>query len=190
MVIEKTETDDMNIKKKETIYEGFYTFRKLIVEEDGDTFEREQFDSGNAVAALVYNTEEDNYIFVKQYRYSAEKELLEVVAGVLEEDDPEKTIKKEIAEETGYEVNKLEHIWNFYTSPGACTEQVHLFYAEVSQKKTKGGGNEEEHENIKIKAYTLDELRTEKMADAKTIIAVQWLLGKSHTFRKSDDVSL
>lgn len=179
----------MKIKKKETIYDGFYTFRKLIVEEDGETFEREQFDSGDAVAAVVYDTEKDKYIFVKQYRYSAEKELLEVVAGVLEEDDPEKTIRKEVEEETGYQVDKLEHVWDFYTSPGACTEQVHLFYAEVSKKKSEGGGLDEEHENIKIKAFTLDELKAENLSDAKTIIAVQWLLAKNHTFRSSDGVS-
>jgi ADP-ribose pyrophosphatase len=180
----------MNIKKKETIYEGFYTLRKLIVEDDGDTFEREQFESGDAVAALVYDTYKNKYIFVKQYRFSAEQELLEVVAGVLGDDDPELIIRKEIKEETGYKIDKLEHIWNFYTSPGACTEQVHLFYAEVSEKETEGGGLDKEHENIKIKSFTLDELRDQKLADAKTIIAVQWLLGKNHTFRRSEDVSL
>ena len=180
----------MNIKKKETIYKGFYTFSKLIVEEDGDTFEREQFDSGDAVAALVYDTAKEKYIFVKQYRYSADQELLEVVAGVLEKDDPEYTIRKEIKEEAGYEIDKLEHVWDFYTSPGACTEQVHLFYAEVSKKQGEGGGLDEDHENIKIKAFTLDELRDQNLIDAKTIIAVQWLLSKNHTFRKDDDVSL
>lgn len=179
----------MKIKRKETIYDGFYTFRKLIVEEDGDTFEREQFDSGDAVAALVYDTAKDKFIFVKQYRYSAEKELLEVVAGVLEEDDPEMTIKKEIKEEAGYEVDQLEHVWDFYTSPGACTEQVHLFYAEVSKKKSEGGGLDEDHENVKIIEFTLDELKEQKLADAKTIIAVQWLLTKKHTSRRNNNVS-
>lgn len=180
----------MNIKKKETIYEGFYTFRKLIVEEDGETFEREQFDSGDAVAALVYDSAKDKFIFVKQYRYSAEKELLEIVAGVMEEEDPEYTIRKEIEEEAGYKVDKLEHIQNFYTSPGACTEQVHLYYAEVSKKESEGGGQDEDHEDVKVLSFTLDELREQKLADAKTIIAVQWLLAKNHTFRKTDDVSL
>lgn len=180
----------MTIKKKETIYDGFYTFRKLLVEENGEEFEREQFDSGDAAAALVYDTEKEKYIFVEQYRYSAEKKLLEIVAGVLEENDPEKTIRKEIEEEAGYQVDSLEHIWDFYTSPGACTEQVHLFYAEVSKKKSEGGGLDDEHEHIKIRSFTLDELREQQLADAKTIIAVQWLLAKNHTFRKSDDVSL
>lgn len=180
----------MKVKNEETIYEGFYTFRKLTIEEDGETFEREQFISGDAVAALVYDTEKEKFVFVKQYRYSARKVLLEVVAGVLEDNDPEKTIRKEIEEEAGYKVDKLEHVWNFYTSPGACTEQVHLFYAEVSRKKSEGGGLNEEHEDVKVLYFTLDELREQKLEDAKSIIAVQWLLSQNHTFRKSDDVSL
>lgn len=80
----------MKIKRKETVYNGFYTFRKVYLEDEGKEIEREQFDSGGAAAALVYDTTQDKYIFVKQFRYSAEMELLEVVAGVLEDGDPEK----------------------------------------------------------------------------------------------------
>ncbi|WP_347156778.1 NUDIX domain-containing protein [Pontibacter chitinilyticus] len=141
-----TNDSEVHIIKKETIYKGFYTFRKLLIEQDGETFEREQFDSGSAATALPYDTLQDKYILVKQFRYSAERELLETVAGVVVNNDPEKTIRKEIAEEIGYQVDKLEHIWDFFTSPGACTEVVHLFYAEVSKKIGAGGGLEKENE--------------------------------------------
>ncbi|CAM3740059.1 NUDIX hydrolase [Pontibacter korlensis] len=172
----------MKIKKKETIYNGFYTFRKVYLEDKGETIEREQFDSGGAAAALVYDTEKQRYILVKQFRYSAEQELLELVAGVLEGNDPEKAVRKEIEEEIGYKVDHLEHIWDFYSSPGACTEVVYLFYAEVSQKKAESGGKDEEHEQINIKEFTEEELFYQPLQDAKTVIAVQWLaarLGKS-----------
>jgi len=180
----------MQIKRKETIYEGFYTFRKLIVEEDGQTFEREQFDSGDAAAALVYDMQQDKYIFVKQYRYSAEMDLLETVAGVVENGDPEKTIRKEIAEETGYKVDKLEHIWDFFTSPGACTEKVHLYYAEVSQKENKGGGLDEEHEHIQVVALTEVEMRQLRLMDAKTIIALQWLAARKQIQLRHPEITL
>jgi ADP-ribose pyrophosphatase len=180
----------MKVKRQETIYEGFYTFRKLIVEDKGETFEREQFDSGHGVAALVYDTTRDRYIFVKQYRYSVGMELLETVAGVLEDDDPEKTIRKEIEEETGYAVDRLEHIWDFFTSPGACTEKIYLFYAEVSQKVAAGGGLDEEHENVKTVALPLDEVLKLNLADAKTIIALQWLAARKGMTLKSPEVRL
>ncbi len=168
----------MKIKGKETIYKGFYTYNKVFLEDKGETLEREQFDSGGAAAALVYDTAKQRYILVKQFRYSAEQEVTEVVAGVLEENNPEKTIRKEIEEETGYKVDQLEHVWDFYSSPGASTELVHLFYAEVSQRQQQGGGLEEEHEEIKILFLREEELLNQKLLDAKTIIAVQWLAAK------------
>ncbi|MCC9135917.1 NUDIX domain-containing protein [Pontibacter silvestris] len=180
----------MKIKQKETIYDGFYTFRKLTIEDKGDTYEREQFDSGDAAAAIVYDTDKDEYIFVKQYRYSAEMELLETVAGVVEEGDPAKTIRKEIEEESGYAVDHLEHVWDFFSSPGACTEKVHLFYAEVSKRKSKGGGLDEEHEAIKVISLSMEDLLTKKFLDAKTIIAVQWLASRHQVFLKSPEAKL
>lgn len=180
----------MGIKREETIYEGFYTFRKLIVEEDGETFERELFDSGHGVAALVYNTRQDKYLFVKQYRYGAGTEVLETVAGVLEDDDPEKTIRKEIEEETGYTVDRLEHIWDIFTSPGACTEKIYLYYAEVSEKVAEGGGLDEDHEDVKTIALPLEEVLKLKLTDAKTIIALQWLAARKGFELKSPEVKL
>ncbi|TXK49822.1 NUDIX hydrolase [Pontibacter qinzhouensis] len=180
----------MKIKDRKTIYEGFYTFRKLIIEQDGETFEREQFESGHAAAAIVYNTDKDAYLFVKQFRYSAGMELLEVVAGVVEDHDPEKTIRKEIEEETGYAVDHVKHIWDFYTSPGACTEKVFLFYAEVSKKKSEGGGLDEEHEHLKVLELPMEDLLLQKWADAKTIIAVQWLAAQEQVFLKKPETKL
>ncbi|WP_114779577.1 NUDIX domain-containing protein [Botryobacter ruber] len=180
----------MEIKDKHTIYEGFYAFRKVVLEDKGETFEREQFESGNAAAALVYDTREEQYIFVKQFRYSAEMELVEVVAGVVDDSNPKETIKKEIEEETGYAVDKLEHVWDFFSSPGACTEKVFLYYAEVSRKKNAGGGKDEAHENIQLVTLELEELLTQKWYDAKTIIAVQWLAARHQVFLKKPDVRL
>lgn len=167
----------MEIKRKETIYKGFYTFSKLIVEKEGETFSREQLDIGCAAAALVYDCRKAKYILVKQYRYSAARELLEVVAGMVENEhsDPEQTIRKEIKEETGYLVDRLTHIMDFFPSPGACTEKVFLYYAEVSRKQGAGGGLDEEHEDISVNEFDFDELMALPLLDAKTIIARQWL---------------
>lgn len=182
----------MKIKKKETVYKGFYTFRKVYLEDKGELLEREQLDIGCAAAALVYDTKKDKYILVKQFRYSAEQEMLEIVAGVVEnsQGDPEKTIIKEIEEEIGYKTDHLEHVWDFFPSPGACTEKVFLFYAEVSEKKASGGGLDEEHEEIKILEYSLEELLQLHLLDAKTIIAVQWLARKKGRFLHNPEARL
>ncbi|MBD1395584.1 NUDIX hydrolase [Pontibacter sp. JH31] len=166
----------MEIKKREKAYNGYFKIYKLTVEQHGHTFEREQFDRGVAVAAMVYDTEQEKYILTRQFRVGPETELVEVVAGMVDEgESPETSIAREIEEEIGYSVDSLKHLHTFYSSPGGTTEKVHLYYAEVSHQHADGGGKDEEHEHIELVAYTREELLKEAFADAKTIIAQQWV---------------
>ena len=166
----------MKIKNRETAYDGYFKIYKLTVEQEGQTFTREQFDRGDAVAALVYDTEKQEYILAKQFRIGPEEELIEVVAGMIDKgESPEQSIAREIEEETGYQVDKLEHLHTFYSSPGGTTEKVILYYAEVSSQHKQGGGNDHENEHIELVHLTADELSQLKTPDAKTIIAQQWV---------------
>ncbi|MDX5438451.1 MAG: NUDIX hydrolase [Pontibacter sp.] len=165
----------MKIKNREKAYDGYFKIYKLTVEQEGQTFTREQFDRGDAVAALVFDTEKKRYILTRQFRVGSESELVEVVAGMVDEgESPENSIRREIEEEIGYHVDKLEHLHTFYSSPGGTTERVMLYYAEVTQQLNKGGGNSHEHEFIEILHYTEEELAALQTPDAKTIIAQQW----------------
>lgn len=170
----------MKIKNREKAYDGYFKIYKLTVEQEGQTFTREQFERGSAVAALVYDTKTEHYILTQQFRIGSESELVEIVAGMVDEgEQPEQSIKREIEEEIGYAVDMLEELHTFYSSPGAATEKVTLYYAEVSEQHAKGGGNDQEHEHIRIMKYTAQELEQLQTLDAKTIIAQQWVrLGK------------
>ncbi|MHA6247576.1 NUDIX domain-containing protein [Pontibacter sp. CAU 1760] len=166
----------MDIKKRERAYDGYFKINKLTVEQDGKTFTREQFDRGHAVAALVFDTEKQEYILTRQFRVGPEAELVEVVAGMIDAGEkPEESIRREVEEEIGYHVEKLEHLHTFYSSPGGTTEKVELYYAEVSAQHAAGGGNAHEHEQIEILRYTPEELDKLVTHDAKTIIAQQWV---------------
>ncbi|WP_114784478.1 NUDIX domain-containing protein [Botryobacter ruber] len=166
----------MDILKRETAYDGFFKIKKLTVEQHGHIFTREQFDRGDAAAALVHDTVQDKYILTRQYRIGSESELIEVVAGMVDKgESPEESIVREIEEEIGYHVNHLEHIHTFYSSPGGATEKVYLYFAEVSEQHAAGGGNDHEHEHIAVTAYTPEEFEQLQTPDAKTIIAQQWL---------------
>lgn len=167
----------MKIKKKETAYDGYFKIHKLTVEQNSHTFTREQFDRGQAVAALVYDTKREEYVLTKQFRVGPEAELVEVVAGMVDAgEEPEASIVREIEEEIGYAVDHLEHLHTFYSSPGGSTEYVKLYYAEVSEQKSGGGGNSHEHEQIEIVRLNREELEQMQSTDAKTIIAQQWLM--------------
>jgi ADP-ribose pyrophosphatase len=41
---------------------------------------------------------------------------------------PEAAIRREILEETGYNVEKLKHISTFYVSPGGSSERIMLLF--------------------------------------------------------------
>ena len=172
----------MKITGRKRVYDGFLKVDKLTIEL-GDDKEavREVVVRQNAVAALVYNTREKQYILVKQFRPGPAEEIVEIVAGTMDVDgeSPENCITREIEEEIGYKVDKLESITWCYFSPGGLTEKIHIFYAEVSEKVSKGGGvDDEEIETILVPEKELSEYA---FHDSKTIISIQWLLKKKLT---------
>ncbi|MFC6998630.1 NUDIX domain-containing protein [Rufibacter roseus] len=166
----------MEITNKETVYQGHYRLQVYTVKSGQEEFKREVFQTGKAAAAIVYDTNKQKFIFAKQYRPAVEQEVLEAVAGMLDADDekPEEAIAREVEEEVGYEVDKLEYISEFYPSPGSCQEKIFLFYAEVSHKSGEGGGKDDENEDIKSVEMTAEELVSYNFVDAKTLIGVQW----------------
>ena len=80
----------------------------------------------------------------------------------------------------GYKLASATLLHTFYTSPGASTERIFLYYSEVSAKDKieKGGGNSEEDEDIQLVKIPVAEITSKisKMKDAKTILALQWYL--------------
>lgn len=173
----------MKIEKRECIYKGFYTLNRLhLRDNNNDSFQREQFVIPNSIGALVHDIKRDKVILVRQFRIGPQKDLLEIVAGKIEgpEKDPQSTAKREIGEETGYQVDKLHHLFSFHPCPGPVSECMELYYAEVSSKISAGGGLAAEHEDIQVVEMDVEDFIKTTFNDAKTIIAQQWMaLNKS-----------
>lgn len=147
---------------------------------------RLDLDRGDSVAALVHDSGDDTVVLTEQFRYPTYQKgpgwVIELPAGVLQAgEDPEQAIRREIVEEVGYAVPRLEPIAKFYASPGGTSERILLFYARVtrSDRVTSGGGLESEGEDIRtVKLPMSDAMRAlgdGTIVDAKTIIALQWL---------------
>lgn len=82
---------------------------------------------GVTIAAL---TENDELLFVRQFRYPMQKVLLEIPAGKLEYgEDPLEAAKRELKEETGVTAQKVISLDAEYPSPGYCNEILHLYLA-------------------------------------------------------------
>ncbi|WP_046246864.1 NUDIX domain-containing protein [Hymenobacter terrenus] len=166
----------MQIIDRSRVFDGHYKVNQLIVQDGDVQLKREQFAPGTAVAALVYDTARQVYVLTRQFRIGPETEILEIAAGMIDGDEaPETAVRREIHEELGYEVDKLEEIVQIWPSPGTSSEAITVFYAEVSRRTGAGGGLTEENEKIEMVDFTREALEAEPLQDAKTVIAVQWV---------------
>lgn len=148
---------------------------------------RECYDRGDGAAILLYNLEKKTVILTKQFRMpsylngNSDGMLIEVCAGLLDNNDPLTCIKKEAQEEVGYAVDNPKKIFEIYSTPGAVTEKIHYFIAKYNSalKINNGGGLEEETEEIEVLEIkfenALNAIYQGKIQDAKTIILLQYL---------------
>ena len=67
---------------------------------------------------------------VRQYRIGAEREMLELPAGVMDPgEQPEVTAHRELREEIGKDCGELIRLGGFYMAAGYSTEYMHVFLA-------------------------------------------------------------
>lgn len=167
----------MEILKKENVFSGHYRLNKVYLKTKlGETIEREQFETSNSIGVLVHDPKLRKIILVRQFRIGPEKPLLEIVAGKIEkkDDDVEETVRREVLEEVGYEVDKLEKLHSFYPAPGPVSELMTLYYAIVSKRVSAGGGLESESEEIEVVEMSEEEFLQFDFQDAKSLIAQKW----------------
>lgn len=196
------------ITERELVYDGFSKVEKLKVYDGEKEYTREVFKYGNSVSAIIKDTLKNKYIFVEQYRPATDGLMVEVVSGMIDEGEkPEQAMKREIMEETGYKVDYMDHISDFYLTPGRSEEICSLFYVEVSEQVNEGGGIDDE----KIRIIEVEKLGLNgkiffkdpftpieegeemkimspyQLIDARSIIAVSYI-ENSNTLKGMSDV--
>jgi ADP-ribose pyrophosphatase len=127
---------------------------------------------GSAVIVPLFD--DGTIAFVRQYRYAAEKFLLEVPAGTLNKDeDPRLGAIRELEEEIGVQAGHVEKLAEFYVSPGFLTEKMFLYLA-TNLTETKQALEVDEILSIERHSIVdaLDLIRRGEIEDAKTIIGV------------------
>ena len=181
----------IEIQKTELLSDNWYVLNKITYQyhkEDQkvETQIREVYDRGNGAGILLYNTIQKTVILIRQFRLPTYLNgnktgmMIEVCAGLLDKENPEECIIREVEEETGYQVTTVQKVFETYVSPGAVTEILHLFVGEYnsSMKVSEGGGLASEQENIEVLEVPFIEalamIERGEIQDSKTIMLLQY----------------
>lgn len=168
----------------ETLFEGSFLriYRDTVALPNRKQARRVVVRHPGATCVLA-ETAERQLVLVRQWRYAVGVALLEVPAGKLEAgEDPALCALRELAEETPYTATHVRLLHTFYTAPGFCDEKMYLYLAEnVARNSTLRADEDEFTETVLLdKAAVLAALAAGDIADAKTLIALQyWLLHRA-----------
>ena len=113
-------------------------------------------------------------VMIRNERFAVGEILWELPAGTLElNETPIETAMRELEEETGYKANQIEPLFKFYTTPGFCNEQIHVFLAQDLEHV---GQKLDESEKIIVEPVkltgALDMIKSNAIHDGKTIAAL------------------
>jgi len=166
----------------------FDNYRVTHGRRDGtqQTVTREVYDHGSAAAVLMYAPSAGTVILTRQFRLPPHLNgdpawLIEAPAGLLDGEAPAIAARREAVEETGFEPQQLQFLFNAYMSPGSVTEKCACFLAEYTPGKqvSAGGGLAQEGEDIEVFELGLDAalamIGSGQICDAKTILMLQAL---------------
>lgn len=167
---------------------------------------------GDAVAGLLHAEKDGEHriLLVEQFRFSTVFDpdtgmpdimgkrpapggdgfLVELMAGMRKKGEPwANVLERECREETGHGIEAdPTFIGSYYPSPGACSEQIHLFYArlvigaddplpETRPLEAKGlGDSTEDIRLISLRpAEFMEWIETNQLTDGKCYVAAEWM---------------
>jgi len=177
--------------KKTLLSDNYYTLHKFNFDyqmPDGSWVNqmREVYERGHGAGILLYNTTKKTVVLIKQFRIptflhdNKDGFLIEIPAGLLDEDNPEQCVIRETEEEVGIRLKSVKKVYEGYSSPGVLTEKMHFFVGEYTDdmKVSEGGGLESETEDIEVLEMPFSEaikmLENGEIVDTRTIVLLQY----------------
>lgn len=177
----------MQVSNKRSGYDGHFKINIFDVTdpETNKTHSVECFERGDSVAALVFDSEKQTFLFTKQFRIGSQSELIEIAAGSMDKEgeQPIDALKRELMEELGIEAvevgddgsKHIHEIGSFFVSPGGSSERIHLFIVDKFIRKSQGGGVEDEKiSTVELSPTELSEkFMNGEISDIKTAFLLQ-----------------
>ncbi len=125
---------------------------------------------GGAVMAAVFP--DNDVLLIRQFRYPVQRRIIELPAGKLDAgEDPLLCARRELEEETGWRAGRVEHLVSMLTTPGFCSEVLHIYLAQDLEPGTQS--LEQGEESIEVLRTPLieaiDMCRRGDIVDGKTV---------------------
>lgn len=129
---------------------------------------------GGCIVPLLDN---GDLLLVQQYRYPHKKFVLEIPAGKLEPgEDPLSCARRELSEETGYTAERFEKLTAMFTTPGFCSEVLHIYLATGLKRSGQGQKLDEGEQSLTIEqipfAKAIEMIVKGEIVDSKTIAGI------------------
>jgi GDP-mannose pyrophosphatase NudK len=180
----------VRIEHEQILSDNWYTLKKITFayqRKNGswETQSREAYDRGNGATILLYNLQKQTVILTRQFRLptyingNPTGMLIEACAGLLDQDQPEVAIRREVEEETGFKVKEVQKVFEAYMSPGSVTEKLFFYIARYEESDRINGGGGVEDEDIEVLEIPFSEavqmVVNGEITDGKTIMLIQYL---------------
>ena len=200
---------DVEVLEKQNAFSGYFRVvryrmrHRLYAGGWGAPMQREVFERGHAVAAVLYDPVEDLMVLIEQFRPGAfvavadrhleadvSPWLIEIVAGIIDDGEtPEQVVRREAVEEAGCTIGELIEIGRILTTPGGSSETVYLYLGQV-QAPVGGGlhGLADEHEDICVLVASPDEvwqwMDEGRIVNGPALVGLQWFRIHQARFRQ------
>lgn len=162
----------------EAVYDGvlLHVRRDNVRLPDGKTGVREYIVHPGAVAILPL-FDDGSILLERQYRYPLRQVLIEIPAGKIDPGEATATTaKRELLEETGYHADEWAYLTTIHPICAYTNERVEIWLA----RGLRDGGERKLDEGEFLETFKLlhaeamEWVRTGRISDGKTIIAIQW----------------
>ena len=148
--------------------------------DDGTEALRDVVAHPNSVVIVPVDANGD-VVLVRQYRKAAGRDLLELPAGVLNDDEtsPLDAARRELREETGLDAERIIPLGDFFAAPGSMSEQLFSFLATGLFPNPLPADEDERIEVERVPFMRLVSMaRLGEVHDAKTLASL--LLAQPH----------
>lgn len=144
-----------------------------VLLENGKNTSREVIKHPGGVCVVAL-TEDNDVLFVRQFRYPHGKVLLEIPAGKLEYGEAHRDCGiRELKEETGCTCDSFEYLGNLLPTPAYDTEVIHMYLARGLHS---GEQHLDDNEFLEVEKIPLNKavemIMNNEISDAKTQLAI------------------